>query len=127
MAKIKITLDHTIVDGEEVTFRAPCNCTEVEGLSVAYPTLDESSAVNMSKAFVFADAHGNALTGIGNLFSAGACVSVILDIENSYAFIKNADTNRYLENRLTDLYDRIIYSEDEPVGVKGQIWLKPAD
>jgi hypothetical protein len=52
-----------------------------------------------SKEFVFKDAHGNVLTGLGNLFSTGAYVKAILDITNGYAYLQNADTNAYLEGK----------------------------
>lgn len=89
MANIKVVLDHAIIDGQPVTFQAPCDCTKVTGLKVEYP--------GGYKVFTFKDAHRNALTGIGNLFAAGAYVKVILDVNNASAYIQNADTNAYLE------------------------------
>lgn len=53
-----------------------------------------------SQTFIFRDAHGNDLTGIGNLFSEGAYVKVILNTADGYAYIQNADTNAYLENKI---------------------------
>jgi hypothetical protein len=50
-----------------------------------------------SKVFTFKDAHKNELTGIDNLFAAGAYVKVILDVNNASAYIQNADTNAYIE------------------------------
>ena len=37
MAKIKVDLSYTIIDGCEIVFAAPCNCSEVDGLKVYYP------------------------------------------------------------------------------------------
>ena len=87
MAYININTDYPIYDGMQITFKAPCDCTQTEGLRVN------------SKNFVFKDAHGVSLTGIGNLFSKGAYVKVILDAVNGYAYMQNADTNSYLEGK----------------------------
>lgn len=140
MAYIKLTIDHELQDGEVLTFKSPCACTEVEGIKVYYVVLTENGAVtNASKVFTFRDAHGNDLTGIGNLFDTGACLSVALDTVNNGAFVKNADTNAYLESKLVYLdgaksnlqtqidktNSRFIYSETQPKGSAGDIWLKP--
>ena len=101
MAQIKINLTETLLDGMDIKFQAPCSCSEVTGLIVYYPAADESIA---SQEFSFRDSHGNDLTGVGNLFSKGAYVKVIVDITNSLAYIQNADTNGYLEARLIGEY-----------------------
>ena len=89
MAYIKINTNYPVYDGMPLTFEAPCDCTSVEGLTVTYN--------NESTSFVFKDAHGNTLTGVGGLFAKGAYVKVILDTQNGGAYIQNADTNAYLE------------------------------
>ena len=89
MANIKVEVSHGILDGQPVTFVAPCDCTKITGLKVYYP--------DGSKVFSFKDAHGNTLTGLGNLFAAGAYVKAILDVKNGFAYIQNADTNTYIE------------------------------
>lgn len=103
MAYIKLTLDHPLVDGENVTFKAPCDCTAVTGLKVYYVTLTEDAETAQTKTFTFKDAHGNNLTNVGNLFTSGAYIKAILDTTNGVAYIQNADTNGYLENRLSEL------------------------
>jgi hypothetical protein len=90
VANIKVVLDYPLFDGMAITFNAPCDCTAVNGLTV-------SNGGN-SKSFTFRDSHGADLTGLGNLFSAGAYVKVILDIVNGFAYIQNADTNSYIES-----------------------------
>lgn len=95
MANINIELGYPIIDGMLLSFRAPCNCTEVNGIKVSY--LDGENTASI--VFSFADAHGNDLTGLGNLFAAGAMIRVILDPPKAKAFIQNADTNAYLEGR----------------------------
>ena len=98
MANIKIELGHPIVDGMPLSFRAPCDCNETEGIKVIYKDGEETRFI----VFTFADAHGNDLTGIGNLFAKDAMVRVVLDTVNAKAYIQNADTNAYLEQRLAD-------------------------
>ncbi len=96
MANIKIELGHPIIDGMPLSFRAPCNCNQVTGIKVEWQDGDEKHFI----VFSFADAHGNNLTGLGNLFSTGAMVRVVLDTTNAKAYIQNADTNAYLEGQL---------------------------
>lgn len=90
MANIRVDLDHELNNGQPVTFVAPCDCTAVTGLKVYH--------LGGSKVFTFKDAHGNTLTGIGNLFESGAIVKALLDTTNGYAYLQNADTNKYIED-----------------------------
>lgn len=96
MAQIKVDLPTSLIDGMDIKFKAPCDCTAITGLIVRYPT-DGDEMDSMS--FTFRDSHGNDLTGLGNLFSAGAYVKVIVDTVNGYAYLQNADTNSYLESK----------------------------
>lgn len=98
MANIKIELGHPIIDGMPLSFRAPCNCNEITGLKVIYHVGEDTFFV----VFSFADAHGNNLKGLTNLFAAGAMVRVVLDTANAKAFIQNADTNAYLEGKFAE-------------------------
>lgn len=86
---IKINSECPLFDGMPVTFQAPCDCTAVDGLTVAYG--------DTAQHFTFRDSHGNNLAGVGNLFTAGAYVKVILNTGSGHAHIQNADTNAYLE------------------------------
>lgn len=97
MANINITLDHPLKDGETITFKAPCDCTAVEGMVIQYPN-DDGSATS-SQTFTFKDSHNNDLTGLGNLFSEGAVVVVAVSTEDSAVQILNAATNGYLESK----------------------------
>ena len=97
MAYIGITLDHPLQDGEDVKFKAPCDCTAVSGLQITYQTGVEGETD--TKTFSFADSHGNNLSGLGNLFMSGAYVKVMVDTGSGKAYIQNADTNAYLENQ----------------------------
>lgn len=97
MAKIKVTLDHPIQNGETITFKAPCDCTgATEGMTVYYPYADGSGKGN--KTFKFADSHNNDVSSLGNLFAKDALVAVVVNTDNDRAHILNADTNKYVEN-----------------------------
>lgn len=101
MAKIRIDLSETLLDGMDIKFKAPCACDEITGLTVYYPAEDETI---QTKELVFRDAHGNDLTGVGNLFVKDAYVKVIVDSENGHAYIQNADTNGYLNSAIFGTY-----------------------
>lgn len=94
MARIKVISECPFYDGMSVTFKAPCDCTVASGLKVHYE--------ETSQTFDFVDAHGNNLAGLGNLFAKDAYVKVILNTGESKAYIQNADTNAYLERRLSE-------------------------
>ena len=97
MANVKITVDGALMDGHRVTFKAPCNCSVVEKLKICYV----ENGTQKSRLFTMKDTHGNDLTGLGNLFSEGAYVDVILDTNTGVAYLQNAATNKYLEQRIT--------------------------
>ena len=100
MATIKVTLNEPLRDGMEVKFQAPCDCTAVTGLTLTYPT---DAGTTSSRTMVFMDAHGNRLTGVGNLFVEGSYIKVLADTTNNVAYIQNADTNGYLEGEFEKL------------------------
>ena len=96
---VRVDLSTPIYDGMEVKFKAPCDAAEVTGLNLYYP----KDGVQESQNFAFADANANNVGHIDALFAAGAVVKVILDLETNMAFIQNADTNSYLENRFKEI------------------------
>ena len=96
MANIRIDLNHAPLDGETVSFKAPCNASEITGLIAYY--LD-GSGQEVSKEFTLNDANGNDIGMIDGIFAEGAIVKVILDTDMSNAFVQNPDTNAYLEGR----------------------------
>ena len=89
---IIVDLDYQIQDGAEVVFRSPVDCSMVTGLLVNH--------IGGSQEFAFADAHGNNVGDINNLFAENVVVKVILDVTTGMAFVQNADTNAYLEEQL---------------------------
>jgi len=103
MAYIRVDLQMTVFNGQAVTFKSPANCVGVEGLKVYYPEADGTTAV---KTFALADAHGNNVGSI-DLFAANVLVKVILDTEESMAYVQNADTNAYLEGRFADIDSKL--------------------
>ena len=108
MAKIRIDLNEPFLDGMDIKFKAPCDCTAVDGMTVYYPLDDDSGTGNQS--FVFKDAHGNTLTGLGNLFAKNAVVKVIVDRTTGSAYIQNAATNAYLEDKIANAGSKVTLS-----------------
>lgn len=107
MARIYVDLMEPLRDGMEVKFKAPCDCTEVTGLTISYPN---TMGANLVKFLSLMDAHGNRLSGVGNLFLKDAYVTVLVDTENNVAYIQNADTNGYLEGEFDKL--RALHVDD---------------
>lgn len=99
MANVKITINGVLMDGHEVTFKAPCDCSAFEHLDVHYV----ENQTQKNKLFTMKDAHGNSLTGIGNLFAKGAYVHAILNTVDGVAYLQNGDTNGYLEGKLSQV------------------------
>ena len=89
---IRVDLETPIKDGTEVVFRSPVDCSQVTGLKVYHN--------GECKEFAFADAHGNNVGDIDHLFAENVVVKVILDLTTNMAFVQNADTNAYLEQRI---------------------------
>lgn len=100
MANIRVDSAVTIFDGQTLTFKSPADCSQVTGLIVYYPDRLETA----SKVFQLTDANGNNVGNINNLFAADAIVKVVLDVDESKAFVQNADTNAYLEAELAKKY-----------------------
>lgn len=103
MANIKIVVDGPLMDGHKITFKAPCDCVSVEKLKVCY--VENSS--QQSRLFTMKDSHGNDLTGLGNLFSKDAYVNVVLNTNDGVAYLQNAATNSYLENKLAEVFQSV--------------------
>lgn len=106
MTNIRVDIDYTITDGSEIVFRSPVDCSAITGLIVYYPN---ASGVTTSKVFVLADAHGNNVGDIDHLFAEDVVVKVILDVTKGMAFVQNADTNAYLEQKFLDV---TVYATD---------------
>lgn len=101
MSNIRIDLDATIYDGQTITFKSPCDCSEVTGLKIYYPDMTLGGVV--SQEFKFADAHGHDVGHVDELFVENVLVKIILDTTTNKAFVQNADTNAYLERRFEKL------------------------
>ena len=99
MAKIRIDLTEPLLDGMDIKFKAPCDCTAITGMIVYYPT--EEDGVE-SQSFVFKDTNANVITGIGNLFVKDTYVKVMVDTTNGVAYLQNAGTNSYIERELRE-------------------------
>lgn len=108
MANIRVDLTEPLLNGMDIKFKAPCDCTAITGMEVYAPDNDGNVS---SQTFTFKDAHGNALTGLGNLFSKDVLVKVMVDTTNSAAYIQNADTNKYLENKIANAGTKVTLSD----------------
>ena len=77
MATLTVTLPTgtTVVNGKQVTFRAPCDCTGISGIVINGTT------------YTLVDATTEQITG--HTFKKDAMVSVIMDTEKKKAFVQN--------------------------------------
>ena len=84
---VQLTLPpgESLVTGKQVTFEAPCKS---EGLT---------AVIVNGVSYDLVGALGEALAD--NSFDVGAMISVIFHVEKLKAFVQNADTNAYLENK----------------------------
>lgn len=101
--KISITLPYgeRAVDGKQISFVAPCS------------SLDADGAVIEGVEYTVVDAAGNALTGTVPAWEKGATVSIVLDTVNTKAYIQNAVTNGYLEDKFKNL-QKLLYQVSVP-------------
>lgn len=118
MANIHVALDKPISDGSKLKFRTPCDSTTIEGLEVKYPA--KNGVGTLIKKFIFKDAHGVELSGVGNLFVSGVMIEVLLDVSHSVAYIQNADTNSYVESVKSEV-KRLEDSQKQFLSVAGKI------
>ena len=109
MAKIRVDAPSTISDGYELVFSAPCDYSEVDGLSVYY---FGKSGKKMNSIFVFKDVFGNDLTDMNKLFTKGVYVKVILNVTEGVAYIQNAGTNKYIEEKLNNCVELSSLSQE---------------
>ena len=100
MANIRINFRRAPLDGQVVTFKAPCNASDITGLIIYYP--NENSEV-VSNEFTLTDANGGDIGIVDHIFAEGSIVKVILDTDTNNAYVQNSDTNTYIEGRLGDL------------------------
>lgn len=84
MSKVKLTLPglEIPVTGKQVSFAAPCDCSVVDCIQI--------DGVD----YTVVDAMGNKVTGSsdGGVWSTGAKVSVLLDVEARKAYLLNGNT-----------------------------------
>ena len=107
---IKVTVGYPIEDGSSVRFQSPADCSEVIGITVSYPSTVELTESDSEKTFTFTDAHGHDVSDISELFRANVAVEAILHDLNSdspKAYVLNADTNAYLENKFATIANQL--------------------
>ena len=119
MPKIRVDRDLPIINGQSLTFQSPANCSDITGLIIYYPEGDTTK----SKEFKLVDAHGvDVGSGTISLFAANALVKVVLDINQSKAFVQNADTNAYLEGKLAEKYSPNNKPKPSDLGMQTETW-----
>lgn len=114
MANIRVDVDGIITDGQSVTFRAPCDCSEIEGLKIYYI----KDKVRVGELFTMKDSRVQNLSTVNNLFAAGAYVTVVLDTVNKRAFLQNAATSGYIEEKVTPVDNLESDRADLPLSAK---------
>ena len=80
--RVDLPVGTTICDGKQITFKAPCDCSDITALLID------------GRAYQLVDAFGNVVAG-GNSFTANAMVSVIIDTDEYKAFLQNAVANSF--------------------------------
>lgn len=114
MANIRIDLNGALTDGMTVTFKAPCDCSSITGLKVYY--IENGDQLNA--LFTMKDALVNNLANTNNLFAAGAYVTVVLDTVNKRAFLQNASSSEYLEQKVAPVDNLTSTRADLPLSAK---------
>lgn len=101
--KVAITLPYgeRAVNGKQISFVAPCG------------SLEADSVVIEGVEYTVVDAAGKTLTGAVPAWEKGATVSVVLDTVNAKAYIQNAATNGYLEDKFKEL-QKLLYRVSVP-------------
>ena len=91
MAKIKLTLPlgEIPVDGKQVSFVAPCDCSAVDGIQIDGVDYD------------VVDSAGNVIPFGRGVWSNGAVLSVILDVTNRKAYLQNQNAYTRYETMTT--------------------------
>ena len=91
-----------VTHGMELSFYAPCDCTEVTGVSLDGAT------------YALVDASGNALTSCSGYFAKNAMLSVIIDTVNKRATLLNPRVNTYTKSLGTP--------DDSPSATGNTVW-----
>lgn len=104
MANIRFDFRRAPLDGQVVTFKAPCNASDISGLIIYYP--NENSEI-VSTEFTLNDANIGDIGVVDNIFAEGAIVKVILDTDTNNAYVQNPDTNTYIEGRFDTLQEYV--------------------
>ena len=72
-----------VINGMELSFYAPCDCSNVTGITLE------------GKTYQLVDASGTSLSGCSKYFTKGATLSVIIDTVNAKATLLNPRVNTY--------------------------------
>lgn len=95
MSKIKANIGYPPANGKQMSFRAPCNSADTDGLVVN------------DVEYTLVDADGYNIAKTPNLWNNGSMVSVILDTINHRAYVQNVNTNGYLEGAFDSIKEQV--------------------
>lgn len=98
------TPDVGVTDGMELSFRAPCDCSDVTGVNLDGAT------------YTLVDASGESLTGCSKYFVKDAILTVIIDTVNKKATLLNPRVNTYTKTLGTP--------NDEPSASAHSAWAR---
>ncbi len=96
------TPDSGVTNGMELSFRAPCDCSDVTGVTL--------EGVN----YTLVDASGESLSGCSKYFVKDAILTVIIDTANKKATLLNPRVNTYTKTLGTP--------EDTASASGGTVW-----
>lgn len=80
MKNIRLIINEEIVDGKQISFKAPCDSSEASGLTINDVEYDIVNSV------------GESVLGVYNVWGQDSIVSVILNTTNNKAYIQNKHT-----------------------------------
>lgn len=100
MNKIKVSLTSYAVNGKQISFIAPCGSADTECLII------------QGVEYAIVDADNISVSGLENVWYAGALVSAILNVDTRTAFIQNANTNPYIESQFQTQTQKLIQSDE---------------
>lgn len=88
MSAIKVTLPDSamLVDGLRVTFRAPCNCSSITGITIGSDTYTLVDAMQINRASTI------------NVWAKDSLITVLIDVTYKRAYVLNAASSAYVKS-----------------------------
>lgn len=93
MSKINLTINGNVVTGKQISFIAPCSCSDITCLIIN------------NTEYMIVDALGSNIAGT-DAWANGAIVSVILNVEDEKAYVQNPASSNVDVNQVIDALPR---------------------